>query len=167
MAQSTSFFDPKNNPFFDPEKNPFMNPEANPFFSKDATKAFTQFPELDVESVFGAQRKNMEAVAKANQKALEGVQAAMSRQAEFMSDSFQKANAGLQNLGDNKGPGEQFSKQAEATKAAMEDSIQNMRELSDMVMKSQRAAMDIISDRIADSLEEMKSFASKTPAKGK
>ena len=54
------------------------------FFDFDVTKMFAAFPmkPFDVEAVWAAQRRNVEALTQANQLAVEGAHAVVKRQIE-------------------------------------------------------------------------------------
>lgn len=160
MSQANPFFDMKANPFLNPEQNPFLDPEKNPFMSKDFAKLMSPFSaaEMDIDAIMGTQRKNLEAVAEANKKAFEGMQAAMTRQAEIVREALKDSNASFKAFGDTKAPGEQAAKQADLAKEAIEHAVANTREISDLVLKSQRAAMDVLNKRMAASLEEFKGY---------
>jgi len=54
------------------------------------------------------------------------------------------------------GPEDKMAKQTELTKDAFEKALAHMRELSDMVTKANHEAMEIVSQRVAESLDELK-----------
>jgi phasin family protein len=58
-------------------------------------------------------------------------------------------------------PPEVAAKQAELAKEAFEKAPGNMRELAEMVTKAQQGAIDTISGRISQSLDEIKDMALK------
>lgn len=160
MSQANPFFDVKSNPFLNPEQNPFLDPQKNPFMSGDFAKMMAPFKaaEMDFDAIMGTQRKNLEAVAEANKKAFEGMQAAMTRQAEIVREALKESNASLKALSEAKEPGEQAAKQAELAKDALEHAVSNTREMSDLMMKSQRAALDVLNKRMVASLDEFKGY---------
>ena len=53
------------------------------------------------------------------------------------------------------------AKQAELAKEAFEKALGNMRELAEMVTKAQQGAIDTMSGRISQSLDEIKEMALK------
>jgi hypothetical protein len=53
------------------------------------------------------------------------------------------------------------AKQAELAKEAFEKALGNMRELAEMVTKAQQGAIDTMSGRISQSLDELKQMALK------
>ena len=146
-------------------KNPFFNP-SNPFGNMDFTKWGEDFakmmtdmrvPGVDAEQIVTAQRKNIEALAAANKTAADGMQAVMTRQAEILKRSMEEATAAMQDMMSAGAPEDQVAKQVEMTKDGFETAISNMRELSEMMSKSQNEALDILNSRIAESLDELRS----------
>ena len=81
---------------------------AKPAFDFDMFKSFGQFkaPGFDFEAMMATQRKNMEAATAANQRAFEGMNAMMSRQAEVVRESTESAMKVASDLaaGPNGGP---------------------------------------------------------------
>ncbi len=161
----TSFFDFSSNPFFDPKNNPFLDPTKNPFLNKDLADVFKglQAPGLGMQEMVAAQRKNMEAIAAANKTAVEGVQAVIKRQGEILKEIVDEANALAQEAGSNVGsaPEDQAARNLDAVKVSIEDAVGNMKELSEMLAKSQGEAFEILNGRLTESLEEVKSTIAK------
>ncbi len=148
-------------------QNPFFNPN-NPFGSMDFTKWGEDFarmmtdmrvPGVDPEQIVTTQRKNIEALAAANKTAAEGMQAVMTRQAEILKRSMEEATAAVQEMMSAGAPEDQVAKQVEITKDGFETAISNMRELAEMMSKSQNEAMDILNSRVAESMEEFKKLS--------
>ncbi len=144
--------------------NPFFNP-SNPFGSMDFSKWGEDFakmmsdmrvPGVDADQIVSAQRKNIEALAAANKTAADGMQAVMTRQAEILKRTMEEATSAVQEMMSAGAPEDQVAKQVELTKDGFETAIANMRELSEMMAKSQNEAMDILNTRVTESLEEFK-----------
>ncbi|MFZ1827890.1 MAG: phasin family protein [Candidatus Competibacteraceae bacterium] len=146
--------------------NPF-NPFANVDFSKfdfgkfDVTKMLgdVKIPGFDLQAVMDAQRKNIEALNAANQAAVQGMQAVAQRQAEILSQSMSEVSSIAQQLASSaSNPQEMTTKQAELARKAFEQALANMRELAEMVSKSNTEAFAIINKRVTESLQELKSL---------
>jgi len=146
--------------------NPF-NPFANIDFSKfdfgkfDVTKMLgdVKIPGFDLQAVMDAQRKNIEALNAANQAAVQGMQAVAQRQAEILSQSMSEVSTVAQQLASSaSNPQEMTTKQAELIRKAFEQALANMRELAEMVSKSNTEAFAIINKRVTESLQELKSL---------
>ena len=58
-------------------------------------------------------------------------------------------------------PEEKAAKQTEIVKDAFQRAVGNMRELAELVAKSQTEAMDVVQKRVADSLDELKAQIAK------
>lgn len=140
---------------------------GNPFFDLDLGKMLGEFPRVpgvDVDAIMASQRKNLEAVTAANQLAVEGLQAVMRRQAEIMRQSVEEAGGIVNDLIAVGTPEEKAAKQAELVKATFEKTLANIRELSEMVAKSNSEAADVLSKRVSESLDELKSQIAKVKA---
>ena len=133
--------------------------KQNPFADMDFKKMMTDFkvPGVDMDSVLESQRRNIQALTNANQLAAEGVQAVARRQAEIMRETMsevQKATQDLMSPGAT--PEQAVTKQTELAKSAFEQAISNMREVAEMMTKSQNEAVDVINRRISENLDEIK-----------
>lgn len=149
--------------------NPF-NPFTSVDFSKfdlskfDMTKMMgdVKIPGFDMEAIMGAQRKNIEALTAANQAAVQGMQAVAQRQAEILSQAMNEVSSIAQQLaGSASNPQEMTTKQAELARKGFEQALSNMRELAEMVSKSNTDAFAIINKRVTESLQELKGLVVK------
>jgi phasin family protein len=149
------------------ENKPFnpMNPFANMDISKfdlrnfDFSKMLSELkvPGIDIERFMGTQRKNIEAVVSANKVAVEGMQAIAKRQAEMLAEAMEVVSTATQQLaGVVTNPQEMTSKQAELTREALEKALANMRELAEMVGKSNSEAFQVMNTRFSESLQDLK-----------
>lgn len=134
----------------------------NPF-DTDVTKLMAEFklPGVDMETVLATQRKNIEALTKANQLAIEGLQTVARRQAEILRAGFEEASSLARELFQNQSPEDRVSKQTEATKHALEKAFGNARELSEIVGKAQQEAFEIINKRLTEGLDEVRELVKK------
>jgi phasin family protein len=151
------------------EINPF-NPFANIDFGKfdlskfDMTKMLgdVKIPGFDMNAIMAAQRKNIEALTAANQAAVQGMQAVAQRQAEILSQAMSEVSSIAQQLaGSASNPQEMTTKQAELARKGFEQALANMRELAEMVSKSNTETFAIINKRVTESLQELKSLVAK------
>ena len=144
---------------------------TNKFFDFNSMKNFAPaaglFP-FDFGNVLETMRKNMQAMTEAQQIAIENIQAIAQRQAEIMTQMVEDNTSLAQQIMTEGTPEEKISRQADLARKSYERSMSNLTELSDMVVKSNREAGEIISKRVTASLTEFKSsFADKGAAKGK
>jgi len=139
---------------------------GNPFLEFDISKVLGEYkvPGVDVEAMMAAQRKNIEAVTAANQLAIEGLQAVIRRQAEIVRASVEEASSYVNQVVAAGTPEEKAAKQAELVKAAFEKSLANARELAELVAKSNNEAAEVLSKRVSESLDELKSSLAKVQA---
>jgi len=144
----------KNNPFFDVDMSKFT----------DVSKLMAEFkiPGVDVDSVLATQQKNIQAVTAANQLAFEGMQAVFRRQSEILRQTVEQTTAMVSELMAAGSPEEKVAKQADLVKSAYEKALSNMRELAELVARSNTEAAEVISKRVSESLEELKSAVAKT-----
>lgn len=149
-----------------------MAKSSNPFAEFDMTKMMFAFdpaklasqyklPEFDMSSLVDYQRKNVEALTTANKMAMEGAQAVAKRQVGIFQETVATATEAMETLGKFGSPQDAAAKQADLAKQAFEKTIANMRELTELTVKSNTEATETISNRIAEGLEEIKAQALK------
>ncbi|MCC7275823.1 MAG: TIGR01841 family phasin [Alphaproteobacteria bacterium] len=140
-----------------------MAQPKNPFLDFDVTKMLADFkmPGVDTAAMMAAQRRNVEALAKANQLAAEGLQAVMKRQAEILRQTMEEATRMMGSLSQAGGPEQQMARQAEVAKTAFETAIANMREIAELVARANKDTFDVINKRVAESLDEVRAEMAK------
>ncbi len=111
-------------------------------------------------------RRNMEALSAANQVVVESAQAITRRQAEVARANIDNALKVSKDIITSGTPETSISKQSDLMKAFFENTLNNLREVSELVTKSSFEAFDVINRRTAESLEEISS-ASAASAKKK
>jgi len=120
-----------------------------------------KFTPVDMDGVVATQRKNIEALAKANQLAAESMQAIARRQSEIFRAMMEEASVAMREVMAAGSPEEKATKQTEIVKDAFQRAVVNMRELAELVAKSQTDAMEVVQKRVADSLDEIKTVIAK------
>lgn len=149
--------------------------KQNPFGDFDFTKNFDftkmmdpsklmgdlKVPGVDVEAVVSSQRRNLEALSQANQLAVEGMQAVARRQTEIFRQMMEETSQAMRDMMTAGSPEDKAGRQTEMVKEGFKRAIANMRELAEMVSKSQGEAFDVINKRVTDSLDELKSVIAK------
>ena len=133
----------------------------------DFSKSFTngKTPSVDMETLFASQRKNFEAFTSANQLAFEGVKAVAQRQAELAREAVEQFSSLAKELSAPASVEEKLVKQAEIAKSAFEQALSTMREMNDTLTKSNTQAINVVSKRVADSFDEVKTALAKTAKK--
>lgn len=161
MAKKASGFDPAKNPFLDPTNNPFMDPATNPFLKSDFGALFKPVEAPDLQAVADAQRKNFEALTAANKIAVEGMQAVMKRQSDIVKSTMDEATAALQELQSRGLNAPDAASQIEQVSDAIENAVGNMKEISEMMARSQTEAFDLVNKRFMESMGELKTALAK------
>ena len=132
--------------------------------SVDAGKVASPFhvPSIDFEAVVTSQRKNIEALMEANKIAVEGIQAAMSRQFEIGRQTADEISTIVRDFVRPDGSVEdRVAKQAEYSKQAIEKGVSNAREIGELVTKASTEALNVISKRLTESLDEVRDYTKK------
>ena len=121
----------------------------------DFSKLMSQFqlPGVDFTALVDRERRNIEALVKANRIAFEGWQRLVRRQAEMLEETMKKvvADAGQ----------EDPKKRADLAKQGFEKALANMRELAEITTQSQKEAFDVVRKRIEENVEGIRNFGKK------
>ena len=122
----------------------------------DFTKLMSQFrlPGVDFTALVDRERKNIEALVKANRIAFEGWQRLVRRQAEILQETMKKVVA-------DAGQEDAMKKRADLAKEGFEKALANMRELAEMATKSQKEAFEVVRKRIEENVEGIRNFGKK------
>jgi len=110
---------------------------------------------LDMNQIFSTGRRNMEALNEANQVVVESAQTISRRQAEVARANIDNALKVSKELLTTTTPETAISKQSDLLKAFFENTLSNLREVSELVTKSSFEAFDVLNRRTAESLEEI------------
>jgi len=140
--------------------------EARPsFLDYDMTKVFADFRlrPFDVEAMWAAQRRNIEALSQANQLAIEGVQAVARRQIEVARQTFDDFSALLRDLAQPASTEDRIAKNTEYAKQMLEKSLNHSREITTLASKAGAEAAQVLQKRATESLDELRAFACKSP----
>jgi phasin family protein len=136
--------------------------QARPnFFDFDVTKMMAdfRFRPFDVEAIMACQRRNIEALAQANQLAVEAVQAVTRRQIEITRQSLEDMSALLRDLAQPVSAEDRVAKNTEYAKQILEKSISNGREITLLATKAGTEAADVLRKRACEGLDEIRDFA--------
>jgi phasin family protein len=145
-----------------------MTDTSNPFLNFDYRKFLENLtvPGVDTKDLVAAQQKNFQALANANLRAVGGAQALALCQAELVRDAVTQYAKATQEFAAAATPEAKAVKQAEIAEEALETTLANARKLAEIVVKSNEDVTDAIMGRISESLEEVKTLATKK-GKGK
>ncbi len=128
-------------------------------------KAFSgvELSGVDLSAVLETQRRNVEALTQANQRAFESAQAMLDRQMEMLKEAMTEASGALSNLSATKSPTNAAAKQGELLKQLMERALANLREMTDFMTKANADALKTIRKRVEESMKEIREVSKKRP----
>jgi phasin family protein len=131
-----------------------------PFANTDLTKAWVDFklPSLDIGALLEAHRKNAAALTNANQVVFDGLKTLAQRQGDLFKttvDDYSKVTSAVL-------AGASFedraTKQADATRHIYVSTVDRFRELSDIAVKANVTAVDILSARVTEAFDEFRAL---------
>jgi hypothetical protein len=127
----------------------------NPFGNLDKLMEQFKVPGVDINAIVEARRKDMEAVIAANQATFAAMQQIATKQTEILTQAFQSAQQGAQQLTQGIGGVVDPVKQADLARKAYEKALADMKELTEMAQKAQTTAMSGITARAQQSVQEL------------
>ena len=117
---------------------------------------------VDFNQLFSTQRRNIEAMSEINQIAVENAQALSRRQAEIARENVENAlKASKEMMTSTGSPEASISKNSQAARSFFENTLNNLREMTEMVTKSGFEAFDVLNKRAAESMEEISAVSAK------
>ncbi len=128
----------------------------------DFTKLFAdmKLPALpDMEAFVAANRRNIEAITAANRIALEGAQAVSRRHMEIVQQSMAEMTEAVKVLAAPDAPQAKAARQADLLKKIYEHAVSNIKELGDLIQKSNAEAIGLLNARFTEALDEVKALA--------
>ncbi|MBM3570978.1 MAG: phasin family protein [Alphaproteobacteria bacterium] len=144
-------------------KNPFADfqTEMQKLMGDFKMPGFGSMPGFDMGQLMETQRRNIAAFTEANKLAMEGMQAMMKRQSEVLQQLMEEANRNVQTFMTDRSPNSQLARQTEFAKEGFERAIANLREMGEMMQKSNSEAFGVINQRVSDSLDELRQLLQK------
>ena len=145
-------------------KSPF--PEFDfkwPNFDQGFWERFS-VPGIDNNALMASQKKNFEALVKANQKAAQGYQNMMRRQGEIMAESMQAIQESVGDLMKANDGKDLPKKQTELVEKTVGRALKHMKELAELAIDANSDAFKIMQDRAKESIAEMQELAEKITA---
>jgi phasin family protein len=144
-----------NNPFDFSSFFMSYDPQA---FLKQLQSGFSayQIPNLDTSALIASQQKNVDALIAANKAAVSGTQELLKQQGEMLQQAMTDATEAAQALSGSSNPKALAEKQMELVQAAFEKALANSAELSELVRKNQEEVNNLVNQRVAEGLQEIK-----------
>lgn len=112
-----------------------------------------------MEMFMAAQRKNMEVLTAANRVALEGAQAVAKRHMEIMQQTMTEMTESMRDLASPESPQVKAARQAEMLKVNYERAVAHIRELADLIGRSNHEAIEMLNKRFTEAMDEVKKLA--------
>jgi phasin family protein len=128
-------------------------PQINPYAAFKKFTAFKAPAALNAEAVSAFYQTNFETLVQANTVLTEAAQLVASRSTEMLTDVAAEVPVAFRSLFDGKSPTDVVASQADFMKRGIERATANARELAAIVAKAQSEALDIVSKRVAASLD--------------
>ena len=132
----------------------------------EMTRRFTEmrFPTMipDSTALLAAHRRNMEVLSNANRLALEGAQAVARRHMEIMQQTMTELSEHMRELSTPETPQAKAARQAELVKKSYERAVANIRDLSDLIQRSNGEALSVLSERFKEAMDEVKGLLEKS-----
>jgi phasin family protein len=140
--------------------------EAPASILSEMTRRFSEmrFPSVipDGSALLAAHRRNMEVLSSANRLALEGAQAVARRHMEIMQQSMTEFTEHARELSAADTPQAKAARQAELVKKSYERALANIKDLSDLIQRSNTEALHVLSDRFKEAMDEIKALLEKS-----
>ncbi len=141
------------------DNSPFdLSKMAEMFEKNEFTKMF-EMPEISAmngNALVDGQRKNIEAMMKAQQVASDGYQNMFEKQVAMMQDVFAGMQGQIADLSKAPSATDAATSQVELTKKSYEDAMTNLNELAEIAQKANTEAFAVIKDRVEESFTELK-----------
>ena len=134
-------------------------PDFSEFTKLFANMKMPAAPNMD--AFMAASRRNMDTIAAANRVAVEGAQAVAKRHMEIMQQGMTEMTEAVRSMALPEDPQAKAAKQAELLKQAYEHSVANMKELGDLIQRSNAEAVGLLNTRFAEAMEEVKALTAK------
>jgi phasin family protein len=132
----------------------------------EMTKRFKElrFPALipDTGALMAAHKRNVEVLTNANRLALEGAQAVARRHMEIMQQTMTELSEHVRELATAEAPQAKAARQAELVKKSYERAVANIRDLSDLIQRSNGEALAVLSERFTEAMDEIKALMEKS-----
>ena len=110
-----------------------------------------KLPGVDFSAIMEREKKNIEALTKANKIAFEGWQALVKRQSEILQETMAQTFAQARAQDATK-------MRADMVKQGFEKALGNMRELAEMASRSQKEALNVMKARASENIEEFRTL---------
>jgi phasin family protein len=115
-----------------------------------------KLPKIDVEAVLSHHRKNLEALEKSARATAAGASSLLSKQRAALQETLSEITDMAQSYRVQGDPQELMAKQAEFARKSFEAAVKNAGEVAEIVKKSGTESIEILRERIRESMEEIR-----------
>ena len=121
----------------------------------DISKALGEvsLPGIDLKALIAARQRDLEALAKANQLAAEGVRAVADKQTELLQAVIGELGSKIKEL---TAKGVPSAETIDLARRTIEKALAAMREVAEAAAQPQSAAVEVISTRVSESIAEIR-----------
>ena len=140
--------------------NSFQAAASFPFVDTDLAKPWLYFtlPPLRVEVLLESHRKNAAALTEANQVAFKGLTTLAQRQGDLLKTTVDEYGKIISDVLAAASFEDKATRQADAARYVYDSTVNRSRELCDIAAKTNVAAADILSARVTQVFDELKSL---------
>lgn len=115
----------------------------------------------DMDGFLAMHRKNLEVLTAANKVALEGAQTVARRHMEIMQQTMHEVSETMRDMTTPESPQATAAKQTEMMKASYERAVSHVKELADLIQRSNGEALNMLHARFTEAMDEVKTLAAK------
>lgn len=115
-----------------------------------------KMPGVDVDAILSHHRKNFDALEKSAKAGAAGATALMHKQREALQATLGDITDMARSFSASGSPQELMSKQADFARKSFEAAVKNASEVAELVKKSSSNSIDILRQRIRNSMEEIR-----------
>jgi phasin family protein len=113
----------------------------------------------NMDSFLALHRKNLEVLTAANKVALEGAQTVARRHMEIMQQTMHEVSETMRDMTTSESPQAKAAKQTEMMKASYERAVSHVKELADLIQRSNGEALNMLHTRFTEAMDEVKALA--------
>lgn len=125
---------------------------------------FSAMP-FNMQDMLETQRRNIQAVTEATQRAAQNIQTVAQRQREILSQIAEDNSELSRELMGEGTAEEKMAQNARVFKKVYQRTIKNMREISELIGKSNEEAADVINNRVTAAVNELQAAIAKSAEK--
>jgi phasin family protein len=112
-----------------------------------------KLPNIDLQAIMEGRRKDLEAIVKANEVALNGIKSVADKQAEMLQTVLGEIGTKLKSMAQDGNPSAKATEMAQQT---IEKALGAMRTLAEANGQSQAQVLDVINTRVQQSIDEIR-----------